>query len=144
MCPLQWHLKRHWQVDVPESLHSIDQAKNAASWWTDPINFMQVAALLPRDHEVLLFTDASNEGWGCQLGDLHASGLWSKTERRLHINLLELKAVLLSLKHFRDQCSHRASDGSHRQHFRGGVHQQTGGTRSSQMYALLWPGAPKT
>ena len=44
---------------------------------------------------------------GCQLGPLSANGLWSETEKQLHINLLELKAVLLSLEHFRDQCFHQ-------------------------------------
>ena len=105
--PLQWHLKRHWHVPMSlnRSIPWTPQAKKAAAWWVDPDNVLIRSPLHPKDHEVLLFTDASNEGWGCQLGDLSVSGLWSETEKHLHINLLELKAVLLSLKHFRDQCS---------------------------------------
>ena len=64
--------------------------------------------------------------------------LKSETEKRLHINLLELKAVLLSLKHFRDQCSRQevmvASDNTSVVAY---INKQ-GGTRLSEMYALLW------
>ena len=48
------------------------------------------------DHEVLLFTDASNKGCGYLLGDFFMGRLWSKTESALHINVLELNAVLIS------------------------------------------------
>ena len=91
----QCHLKRHWHVPISlnRPISWDDQAKKAASWWVDQANILQAAALHPRDHKVLLVTDASNEG------------LWSKAERSLHMNVLELKAVL-SLQHFRDQGSH--------------------------------------
>ena len=39
-----------------------------------------------------------NEGWGAHLGDSTARGAWSPIESHLHINFLELKAVLLALK----------------------------------------------
>ena len=42
--------------------------------------------------------------WGAHLGDYTAKGLWSKPEGALHINLLELKAVLLALKQFKPLC----------------------------------------
>ena len=60
--------------------------------------------LHPLRHTLQLFTDASNEGWGAHLGDYTAKGLWSKPEGTLHINLLELKAVLLALKQFEHLC----------------------------------------
>ena len=60
--------------------------------------------LHPLQHALQLFTDASNEGWGAHLGDYTARGLWSKSEGDLHINLLELKAVLLALKQFEQLC----------------------------------------
>ena len=42
-----------------------------------------------------------DEGWGAHLGDFTASRSWSLPESRLHINFLELKAILLALKRFR-------------------------------------------
>ena len=60
--------------------------------------------LHPLQHALQLFTDASNEGWGAHLGDYMAKGVWLKSENALHINLLELKAVLLALKRFERLC----------------------------------------
>ena len=43
-------------------------------------------------------TDASKEGWGASLGEsVRGGGGWSLSESTLHINVLELKAVLLGL-----------------------------------------------
>ena len=52
------------------------------------------------EHNLLLFTDASVKGWGAHLGDMTVSGLWSDTEANLHINVLELKAVVLAIRSF--------------------------------------------
>ena len=49
-------------------------------------------------------SDASNEGWDDHLEQNSTLGLWSPQEKGLHINLLELKAVFLALRHFKDQC----------------------------------------
>ena len=40
---------------------------------------------------------SSNEGWGTHLDQSSTKGLWSDREKRLHINVLELKAVSLAL-----------------------------------------------
>ena len=56
--------------------------------------------LHPLNHAVQIFTDASKEGWGAHLGDFTTRGVWSVPESHLHINFLELKAVLLALKRF--------------------------------------------
>ena len=51
--------------------------------------------------EKLIFTDASNAGWGAHLDNDSTGGVWSPTEKHLHINLLEMKAVLLALRFFK-------------------------------------------
>ena len=60
--------------------------------------------LHPLQHSLQLFTDTSREGWGAHLRDNTARGLWSLPESKIHINMLELKAVLLALKKFQGQC----------------------------------------
>ena len=45
-------------------------------------------------------TDASTRGWGALHEGKPISGLWTETEKRLHINCLEMKAVALSLRAF--------------------------------------------
>ena len=39
----------------------------------------------PREHEKLIFTDASNAGWGAHSGQDSTGGLWSHPEKHLHI-----------------------------------------------------------
>ena len=50
-----------------------------------------------------LYTDASNEGWGAQLGDSSASGVWGSRTRLLHINRLELQAVYKACLAFQEE-----------------------------------------
>ena len=47
-----------------------------------------------------LFTDASLLGCGAYLEGQTVSGMWSSTVQKDHINLLEMRAVLLALSHF--------------------------------------------
>ena len=68
---------------------------------------MKGADLHPKDHSIQLFTDVSNEGWGAHLDKNSTKGLWSDREKRLHINVLELKAVSLALRDFKDQCQNQ-------------------------------------
>ena len=47
-----------------------------------------------------IFTDASNQGWGAHMGNSKISGTWAPSDRKLHINCLEFKAVLFALQHW--------------------------------------------
>ena len=76
-------------------------------WWQNPSNMMKGADLHPKDHSIQLFTDASHEGWGAHLDQNSTKGLWSDREKRLHIYVLELKAVSLALRDFKDQCQNQ-------------------------------------
>ena len=60
--------------------------------------------LHPLQHALQLFTDASKEGQGAYLVDCTAKRFWSKPENKLHLNLLEIQAVLLALKKFEHLC----------------------------------------
>ena len=107
MRPIQWHLKNNWRVPeslekripVPRSLHPHLQ------WWLDEKNVLTDQPLRPMQHALQIFTDASKEGWGAHLNEHTARGTWSLPESRLHINYLELKAVFLALKEFKNICS---------------------------------------
>ena len=84
------------------------------------------------------FTDASNKGWGDHLEQTSTKGLWSDREKRLHINVLEFKAVSLALQSFKNQCQNQrllvAMDNSTVVAY---ITKQ-GGTHSAEMCALLW------
>ena len=99
---------------------------------------MKGADLHHKDHSIQLFTDASNEGWGAHLDQNSTKGLWSDREKRLHINVLELKVVSLALRDFRDKCQNQtvlvATDNSTVVAY---INKQ-GGTHSAEICALLW------
>ena len=140
MRPFQFHLKEHWRY--PQWLDSLLPCTEAISahldWWQNPTNVMRGADLHPKDHSIQFFTDASNEGWGAHLDQSSTKGLWSDREKRLHINVLELKAVSLALRSFKDQCQNQtvlvATDNSTVVAY---IDKQ-GGTHSAEMCTLLW------
>ena len=67
-------------------------------WWKNNINesFAYIKATPLIDYVV--YTDASNEGWGAADKTLPSiNGRWSWEEQFLHINVLELKAIELAI-----------------------------------------------
>ena len=140
MRPFQFHLKEHWRY--PQLLDSLlpwtETISAQLDWWQNPTNMMRGADLHPKDHSIQLFTDASNGGWGTHLDQTSTKGLWSDRKKRLHINVLELKAVSLALRSFKDQCQNQtvlvATDHSTVVAY---INKQ-GETHSAEMCALLW------
>ena len=90
MRPLQWYLKSHWQY-----LQSLDMKtpvsnllKGRLQWWKNKKKMKMGCPLHPKEHNTLIFTDASNQGLGAHLENLKVSGIWSNQEKALHINVL--------------------------------------------------------
>ena len=140
MRPFQFHLKEHWRF--PQLLDTLlpwtETISAHLEWWQNPTNVMKGADLHPKDHSIQLFTDASNKGWGTHLEQTSTKGLWSDREKRVHRNVLELKAVSLALQKFKDQCQNQtvlvAMD-----NLTAEAHKiKQGGTHSGEMCALLW------
>ena len=99
---------------------------------------MKGADLHPKDHSIQLFTDVSNEGWGAHLEQASTKGLLSDKEKRLHINVLELKAVSLALQRFKDQCQNQTVLVAMDKLTVVAYINKQGGTHSVEMCALLW------
>ena len=87
-------------------------------------------------HALQIFTDASKEGWGAHLNEFTARGNRSLPESKLHINYLELEAVLLALNEFQDLCKMVlvATDNTTVVAYIN----KEGGMRSGPLCALLW------
>ena len=65
-------------------------------WWTE--NVRRSGRPVKRDQpQMVVFTDASNEGWGAHVGSRETGGRWSESEKLEHINALELKAIQFGL-----------------------------------------------
>ena len=126
MRPFQFHLKEHWRF--PQLLDSLlpwtETISAHLEWWQNPTNVMKGADLHPKEHSIQLFIDTSNEGWGAHLEQTSTKGLWSDREKRLHINVLELKAVSLALQRFKDQCQNQTV-GCYRQLNSSSLHKHT-------------------
>ena len=120
------------EIPVPRSLHP------HLLWWTKEANVLLGQPLHPLHHAIQIFTDASKEGWGAHLGDFTASGTWRVPESHLHINFLELKAVLLALKRFQHLVQGKvvlvATDNTTVVAYIN----KEGGMRSGSLCALLW------
>jgi hypothetical protein len=63
-------------------------------WWLEESNVMNGVSILPFNPSVCLFTDASTSGWGARVGETLLQGVWTCEERSLHINNLEMLAVI--------------------------------------------------
>ena len=90
--------------------------------------------LHPEENTILIFTDASNQGWGAHLENMTVSGSWINQEKTLHINVLELKAVFLALKSFQNKRILRATDNATVVSYLN----KQGGTHSWDMCLLVW------
>ena len=70
------------------------RAKQDLHWWCDRSNTLKGQTFLPPAMTLQVQTDASKTGWGANVGHEVISGIWTADESHLHINVLELKAVI--------------------------------------------------
>jgi len=73
------------------------ESKSEILWWSKNIDsaYKNIRISPPK---IVITTDSSTLGWGAVFGDKTTGGLWGKSEQAFHINVLELKAVLLGLQ----------------------------------------------
>ena len=103
MRPVQWHLQNNWQAAYQSPYVKIQVTpliKTCLQWWINQCLDPQGVPLVGPEFKTQIFTDASLQGWGAHVGDALLQGLWSEEESRLHINVLEMRAVFLALKRF--------------------------------------------
>ena len=54
--------------------------------------------MITRPHQIEVFTDSSKKGWGAHMLTYTAQGRWDLKQQKLHINVLEMLAVLKALE----------------------------------------------
>ncbi len=101
---------RALQFDLIDNLHEhgsygsfctlSPKAKSELFLWQKAIWSWNGKNLLPPSPDFTIATDSSEFGWGGVSAGQRISGHWAPAERAKHINFLELKAILLSLKAF--------------------------------------------
>ena len=80
------------------------QSREESTWWVNHT----LTASKPICHgnpDLILTTDASNQGWGPICEETSSGGFWNCEEQRNHINYLELQALLLRLQSLCVDCS---------------------------------------
>ncbi|CAG2248579.1 unnamed protein product [Mytilus edulis] len=102
--PLQFYLHQHWlpatqNWEFPVPIIHQELCPHLV-WWTSQANVLRGQLLSSPVPNQTLFTDACNYGWGAYLEGLSVSGVWTLDLLKEHINILEMKAVLLALSHF--------------------------------------------
>ena len=102
--PIQWHLGRHWsegqgyekRIPVPESI------KCHFGWWGCIDHLTSGVPLHKVQSQIQVITDSSEFGWGAHCQGQQIQGIWDQVDVRFHINVKELKTVLIAMRHFRD------------------------------------------
>lgn len=68
-------------------------------WWAKHVPTSSKSLVVP-NYDYVIFTDASQIGWGAFSNNKRVNGAWKDSERNFHINYLELLAVFFGLKCF--------------------------------------------
>lgn len=71
-------------------------------WWTRDENLSKGDNLGVVVHDLVFTLDPPFLGWGVHCPNSHVSGLWSPSEKSLHINVLEIRAICNALNSFTD------------------------------------------
>ena len=98
--PFHHHLARYWSCrsDPPQTLVPVTPEIHRLLQWWSRVHVGMSLPVNPPEPDIRLFTDACTTGWGAHVGDQVMQGTWSPEERRLHINVLELRAVRMALQ----------------------------------------------
>ena len=101
MRPLQMHLLgwfRPASRDLSCLIPLTDAVRPHLQWWRTSANLSEGVAFGRYRPPISVTTDASLSGWGGFCQDRILSGVWSSEEAHQHINVLELIAVLRSVR----------------------------------------------
>ena len=111
MQPIQWYLKQcstHTTHGLHHPIFVNKDLVHALRWWSERQHLSQGMLLMSLNTTITITTDASMEGLDghCIVpssGIALFSDLWTAFECRLHINVLQLRAVRLTLLHLKQE-----------------------------------------
>ena len=85
------------KYDYEQNIALTDQSKEELKWWTtEGINCGRHISHGNADE--IIVTDASGHGWGAVYKGKHTQGLWTHSEAKKHINVLEMRAGLIGIQ----------------------------------------------
>ena len=90
------HSNQDYESVISLNQESIDELR----WWSTEMMKWNGKALLRKEIDLVIMSDAFLTGWGAVSGRQRTGGPWSQEERTMHINCLESLAATLALKTF--------------------------------------------
>ena len=81
-------------------LNSLSEPVQELIWLVNNLEISNGKSIASLINRAIIQTDASQKGWGAYCQKISIGGQWTLQESRLHINLLELKAISLTLLTF--------------------------------------------
>ena len=114
LAPLQYrHLQqlkiqslRQW-ASYNRIVNLTPEARNEILWWATHLDSWNGRSLMVPPARLTIFSDASSTGWGAVCNRTPIGGVWSTSERLLHINVLELLAAQFAVRSFHRQVQTR-------------------------------------
>ena len=103
MRPIQLFLLAHWRPsrrEIWELIPIKDHLIPHLRWWLEDENLFPGVPLNETLLQITLTTDASMLGWGATCNLQTCQGCWNVEQKTLHINILEMEAVIQSVLHF--------------------------------------------
>lgn len=92
-------LARHYQ-NYEGKLYLDQESREELQWWSQETSRWNGRAIIRKEVDLIIESDASLMGWGATTGSLRTGGPWSREEKLMHINCLELLAAMLALQTF--------------------------------------------
>ena len=96
-------ISQHWDFNALTSnlwIPLFPKSEEDIQWWTSAHNVLRVAPVTPTKPDPQFFTDALNIGWGPHWNALTVSGVWTTTQKTLHINMLDLEDIQRAMRHW--------------------------------------------
>jgi hypothetical protein len=91
--------KSSWEGKILLSELAIQDLK----WWKDVMEHWDGKVVIPSKADLILYTDASNLGWGGSIDQKSARGFWTPAMLAESINYRELMAVFMSILSFKEE-----------------------------------------
>ena len=129
--PLQISLHKLWQPQNFPLDHQIGLTTKILQhlkWWLQEDHYRHGIPMKIDPPSHTIFTDGSLSGWGAHVEQegLLFHGLWTEDQSRLHINVLEMKAIFLSLNTSDSQGKEFHCIGVNGQHYSGSLYKASG------------------
>lgn len=89
---------KSFNYDLSRYVSLSPAARDDIRWWVENLSASNGLCFLKQDPDLIIYSDASLQGWGFACDGVYSRGPWAGTDRLRHINELELLAAFYALK----------------------------------------------